>query len=576
MTRTVRWWAFAVIALSAPMSASAQPKKDGPALTRGQQADKKREWSTSLTAYSEALAAKPTAAAQAGVANAHYQLQHTVEAYEAYDELLKTYGAKLSRAQQTEAESRLKDLAAKTGSLSIRVDEAGASVLVDDVNVGTTPMPMFKRVSAGTRRVRIVKDGFLPVEESRSVGANATVTIEAKLVREAIRGKLAAREATGKNVRVIVDGNDVGAAPWEGELDPGKHSVMLRGDTLGSDTQTVEIVRGQRQEVVLSAKEATAHLEVRTSDGAGTISIDGKVVGEGSFSGDLPIGPHNIDVTREGFEPFHKSVTLKDKESPTETVTLHRPGESFTDITTDAERLFQGVYGGFNLMFLKGIGSTGTELDLKCNALSAASCETPGPMGGGLQGYVGYTWNPVGFELMLGGSTYVTEQKAKFDGNVPQGGNPLFATPIRTETFTMFRAGGYGAIRLRLSAQTRGFRISFAAGFGGAVRVLAMQRQAETPDGASDRFVPSAVTYFAPAASFDLSTHWRVARSATLAVGAQLWAENSGDGAVTSRDAARYIVKNGAPVGTIPTPGYTLSSGTQLFLGPYIGMMFGP
>ena len=565
-----------MVVLSAPMGASAQPKGDAAALTRGQQADKKRDWTAALAAYNEALAAKPTAAAQAGVANAHYQLQHTVEAYESYDELLKTFGARLTRPQQTEAESRLKELATKTGSLSIRVDEAGASVLIDDVNVGSTPMPMFKRVVSGTRRVRIVKDGFLPIEESRPVGANTTVTIEAKLVREAIRGRLAVRETSGKNVRVIIDGNDVGSAPWEGELDPGKHAVMLRGDTLGSDTQTVEITRGQRQEIVLSAKEATAHLEVRTSDGLGTISIDGKVVGEGSFSGDMGIGPHAIDVTRDGFDPFHKSVTLRDKESPTETVTLRRPGESLTDITTDAERLFQGVYGGFNLMFVKGIAGTGTELELKCTALSAASCETPGPTGAALQGYVGYTWNPVGFELMLGGGADVTEQKAKFDGKVPQGGNPLFASPIRTETFTMLRGGGYGAIRMRLSAQTRGFRISFAAGFGGSLRVLAMQRQADTPDGGSDRFVPNAVTYFAPGASFDLSTHWRIARASTLAIGAQVWAENAGDSAVTSRDAARYIVRNGAPVAVIPTPSYALATGTQVFLGPYIGMMFGP
>ncbi len=565
-----------MIALTTPLAAVAQPKSDKAALTRAKQADNKRDWSSALTSYGEALAAKPTLAAQAGIANAQYQLQHAIEAYEAYDELLKTYGSKLTRAQQAEAEARLKETSAKTGSLSIRVDEAGASVLIDDVSVGMTPLPMFKRVYTGTRRVRIVKEGFVPFEESRAVGANATVAVEARLVREAVRGKLAVRETTGKRVVVVVDGVEVGSAPWEGEVDPGKHSVMVRGEAIGSNTQTVEVVRGQRQEAVLSAIEATAHLEVRTSDGAGSISLDGKVVGEGSFSGDVGVGPHKIEVSREGFEPFQKAITLRDKESASESVTLRRPGESFTDITTDAERLFQGVYGGFNLMFMKGLGAMGTELELKCGALSAASCETPGPLGGGLQGYVGYTWNPVGFELMLGGSADVTEQKATFDGKVPQGGNPLFASPLRTETFTTLRAGGFGAVRLRLSAQTRGVRFSFAAGFGGALRVLAMQRAADTPDGGSDRFVPGAITYVSPAASFDLSVHWRVGRSTTLAIGAQVWAENAGDNAKTARDGSRYIVKGSAPVAVIPTPSYSLASGTQVLIGPYIGMQFGP
>jgi hypothetical protein len=565
-----------MVVVTTPLTALAQPKSEAAALIRAKQSDKKRDWSSALTAYSEALAIKPSLTAQAGVANAQYQLQHVVEAYEAYDELLKMYGAKLSRAQQAEAEARLKEASAKTGSLSIRVDEAGASVLIDDVSVGTTPLPMFKRVHTGTRRVRIVKEGFVPFEEARLVGANAIVAVEARLVREAIRGRLAVREASGKRVVVVVDGAEVGSAPWEGEVDPGKHSVMVRGDAIGSNVQTFEVVRGQRQEAVLTAIEATAHLEVRTSDGAGTISIDGKVVGEGSFSGEVGVGPHKIDVSREGFEPFHKAIALRDKESASESVTLRRPGESFTDITTDAERLFQGVYGGFNLMFMKGLGTMGTELELKCGALSSASCETPGPLGGGLQGYVGYTWNPVGFELMLGGSADVTEQKATYDGKVPQGGNPLFASPVRTETFTTLRAGGFGAVRLRLSAQTRGVRFSFAAGFGGALRVLAMQRAADTPDGGSDRFVPGALTYLAPAASFDLSVHWRVGRATTLALGGQVWAENAGDSAKTARDASRYIVKGSVPVAVIPTPSYSLASGTQVLIGPYIGMQFGP
>ena len=49
-------------------------------------------------------------------------------------------------------------------------------------------------------------------------------------------------------------------------------------------------------------------------------------------------------------------------------------------------------------------GGNGNELETSCTQqLSATSCSTPGPVGGGLMGYVGYSWNPVGIEGFLAG-----------------------------------------------------------------------------------------------------------------------------------------------------------------------------
>jgi hypothetical protein len=222
------------------------------------------------------------------------------------------------------------------------------------------------------------------------------------------------------------------------------------------------------------------------------------------------------------------------------------------------------------------VGGLGSELETGCGALGAASCDTPSPLGAGFFAFVGYTWDPVGFELMVGGLADVTNQKAHFDGNLSNGQNPLVAAPARDEKFTIFRAGPIGAIRARATFQNRIVRGSFAAGLGLAYKVMFMQRKATSSDGAlSDTFNPDSVSYVAPGISLDASIQLRVGASTALVLGAMLWAESAGSSAATAPDANRNIGGNGTLV-PISTPQYHLATGSQIFLGPYLGMMFGP
>jgi hypothetical protein len=53
------------------------------------------------------------------------------------------------------------------------------------------------------------------------------------------------------------------------------------------------------------------------------------------------------------------------------------------------------------------------------------------------------------------------------------------------------------------------------------------------------------------------------------------WVESAGNGVVTEGDASRVLI---LPTGPVPlrTPEYRLFQGPQVFLGPYLGMQFGP
>jgi PEGA domain len=545
-------------------------------------AARKRDWASALDHYTQSNLALPTPLGLAGVANAQYQLGKLPEAYASYEELTKTYAGRLSRAQQTDADAKLKDLAAKTCLVTFTAQESGAAVTIDGHPAGTTPLTTPVRLAAGTHTFRATKEGFAPFESTQDVPGGQPSSVNLALARAQTKGTVSVTEKSSQAVRVVVDGNDVGAAPWSGDLDPGPHDISVRSSTAAAPAQHVDLVRGAKVSLEFVAVAAAAHIEVKTSDGKGYIYVDAKLVGEGAYAADVSVGPHTIEVKRDGFETYVKSVVLADKQVESDAVTLHRPGGG--EITAgDAERILQGVYGGFGVLGFAQLNSLGTELQTRCPALGASSCDTPNPLGLGVFGYVGYTFNPIGFEVMLGTSFDSTTQRATFDGNTTANPNQnvLLATPARNERFTIDRFGGIGALRVRGTIQGKGWRASLAAGLGLAYRVMAAERKVATADGTNlterDVYGPGGFSYFSPAVSVDAAIHWRMTQTTALSLGFMLWGENAGNSVVTSPAQNDFLV-NTATKTAVPlfTPAYHLASSGQLFVGPYLGMQFGP
>lgn len=576
-----------------PRVALAQPVDAKAALANADKAAKAKDWVKAQSEFRAAYQAAPSAQALNGLASASYELQAWGEAYESYDEFLKTYPEAMGRGAKALAEKRLKELDAKTGALTILVNESGADVSIDDKKIGASPVRALIRVATGAHVVKAVKPGFTAFEKSVDVGPGAKVSVDANMVKGAKTGKLTVKETGGKAVRVFVDNVDMGAAPWTGDVDPGSHEVRVQSATLGSTTQRVEVEAGKSGEVTILATSATGRLAITTSDGLGVIYVDGKVVGEGQFSGEVPAGTHDIRVTREGFVPFEKRVEVGDKQAVSESVALKTAGQSLAGVNVEEERPFYGMYGGFGLLGGIGIGGLGSSLDLTSDAcqktLGAVSCDTPGPMGGGAFGYVGFTWLPVGIELFVGGLFDQAKQKATF-GATDQANTPLLG-PARTEEFTFIRFGGVGAIRARATLDGKNFRASLSAGPGISYKQIIMQRKsASVTGGYSERYVPddgaanpgesqaNKLSYVSPALVADLAVHWRIGQATALSLGVLGWLETAGNDVATQPDRTRLMVSDqqGNQPLHIPTPRYEPASGAQFFMGPYLGMMFGP
>jgi hypothetical protein len=566
-----------VLIASAPARARAQTPAPSAELSQADAAARSKAWDSALAHYQAAMQAAPSSRAALGAADAIYHLGRLADAYDAYTDVQRSY-PNLAGTDATLVASRLKELAAKTGWISIRVSEPGAQVDLDGSALGTSPVPALVRVPVGPHTVHVTKAGFGPFDARPDVASDGTAVVDVSLVREATQGHVVVQSA-GEPLRVIVDGVDVGVTPWEGDLSPGSHDVTGRSSTALAASQSINVVAGARVAVDLVATGTAAHLQIRTSDGQGAITVDGAPKAVGAYAGDVAAGPHTITVSRDGYQPYQKTMTLGVRETWAETVTLQPIAQNVAG-TQRSERIEgEGVYGGFGLAWVPQIASMGSELDTGCDTLGAASCDTPAPLASGMVfGYGGYTWNPVGFELFLAASADTVQQKASFNASGGNSGTLPTTSPAREEKFTFARFGGIGALRVRAAYATPVIRVTAAAGVGLSYKVMLMKRDTTTTDGSGlrDVYVPDPVTYLSPGVSGEAAVHIRLSPTLALAVGAEFWAESAPSGTESPPKSGRQLLKpNTLPV-PVNTPQYHFASGAQVFLGPFLGMQFGP
>lgn len=547
---------------------------------------KAKDWASALTSYNAALADAGGGAdgeaiassALLGIAEARLGLGQLGEAHDAFDQWLRDHGAKAPAAKRTAAEKKKADLEQKTGTLVIEVNEPGASVVVDERTVGKSPLPRPVRVTPGPHRVRVTKDGFATFDQPPAANAGQATPVKVELRAESSKARLTVKEKGGKPVNVFVDGVDRGPAPWSGEVEAGQHEVIVRGTGLVSAPERIAVDRGKSDEVVLEAAASTATLKVSVDEGKGVIYLDGKVVGEGSFAAEIPSGKHTLEVSREGYDRFSDEIVLGPKETLSRTVTLHLKNEVLTGPVEKDQRLLEGFYGGVGLVGTIMPGGNGNTIQQTCDggprSGEVESCSSPtSNLGGGLSFYAGYHWNPVGVELAFGGlydqsTPSVTFRAASLDPG-------LGPDPARTEEYGFRRIGGHGTVRVRLTVGGEKLRGSFAGGLGVSYRAAFVHRQSRTADGAEEAFLPDSVTYASPVLSFEPTAQYRLTPTFSLQAGLTLLIEGPRvfGGPPSTAPAGDRRFSNGAG---ITTPAYQPASGAQVYVGPFLGVQFGP
>ena len=130
------------------------------------------------------------------------------------------------------------------GYLQVVSDPPGANVFIDGSEQGAAGQTPFRSVvDTGTHHLTLERAGFAPEERDVEVDVGAEFSLNVRLARVDY-GRLRV-VASQPHARVLVDGEEVGEVPYEGQVSPGSHEVEVEADGMKTFSADVTIERGQ-------------------------------------------------------------------------------------------------------------------------------------------------------------------------------------------------------------------------------------------------------------------------------------------------------------------------------------------
>ncbi|MGM9799627.1 MAG: SUMF1/EgtB/PvdO family nonheme iron enzyme [Muribaculaceae bacterium] len=125
------------------------------------------------------------------------------------------------------------------GVLDINSSPMNADITIDGKIVGKTPM-LLSETLIGSHTVSISKAGYSTHTEQVTLAEGETKTVSARLSN----GRSIRITCATAGSRIYVDGQDMGAAPFEGTLSYGSHSVYAMYGTKKTAVKTVNVTEG--------------------------------------------------------------------------------------------------------------------------------------------------------------------------------------------------------------------------------------------------------------------------------------------------------------------------------------------
>ena len=243
-------------------------------------------------------------------------MDRPVEAAATLEKVLKDAGPlkpeNLARAQAVKEEQE------KRIALVDVTTNVPATIEVDGLEAGTTPLAAPLRVAAGTRVVGALASGHLPARREITVAGQTRAPLvlelrpsEARLAHIEIRCALPGAD-------VLVDGIPAGKTPLAASIttEPGTRVVELRRAGYLTQKRDIVLQDGARGELAFdpdidaAAVASNGRLRLQIAEGEILVTVDGRPRGVYRESIALPAGPHLVRLERAGFEPENRQVAI--------------------------------------------------------------------------------------------------------------------------------------------------------------------------------------------------------------------------------------------------------------------------
>lgn len=204
----------------------------------------------------------------------------------------------------------------RTGTVVITSQPPGAIVRVDDRNgapVGVTPWR--GRLPRGTHTVWIELADHEVFEASLAVGVRVA-RLDARLQPKPRPGKIEVSLADPAitSGRMSIDGRDVGPAPGQVEVAPGRHLLEVAAPGFQRYSQWLEVAPGERLVIVgqLVPRQSKATLVIDADVADATVLVNGSPLpGHPPLVTEVSGGAHVVEVRRPPAAPYLQRIVIK-------------------------------------------------------------------------------------------------------------------------------------------------------------------------------------------------------------------------------------------------------------------------
>jgi hypothetical protein len=115
------------------------------------------------------------------IAQCEYQLTNYVGALNAFEKYLADGGEKIKEDKRSEVNAEIGKLKARIGTVTVKVEPAGAQVVVDGDVMGKAPLSEPVKLNPGSHKVEVTASGYERALESVEIGSGDVRSLDVKL-----------------------------------------------------------------------------------------------------------------------------------------------------------------------------------------------------------------------------------------------------------------------------------------------------------------------------------------------------------------------------------------------------------
>ena len=219
---------------------------------------------------------------------------------------------------------------------------SGAKVYVDNRLVGTVPLSERVRLSSGTHALRIVKEKYKAYTSQVTITDNQTSTLTPSLAANFAVVSLTVADGA----EIWINNERKGSGSWRGELALGTYRVETRKSGYRASVESLDVATASPINRTLTAPSPIyGSLRIVSQPLMASVKVDGRAVGETpSTLSKVLVGKHTIEITKSGYAPYKKDITITEGQTANLNATLTKAVATSTTRATSTNSTTQNTY----------------------------------------------------------------------------------------------------------------------------------------------------------------------------------------------------------------------------------------